>query len=304
MEKFDGNLDELEVLSKGYWGTIYALSDKYLIKTSTTSEDMTIDEFKRSRAVYEAGVPCAEPVKMVETVKGPAIIVERISGRSIARRASMKLESLDTYIDAFVKLAKKMWSISIPDNTLPTLKSDWLDLAKLYREFMSDEIVDKYVKFVNALPDDNKFLHMDFHWSNVMFNGGDSRLIDLPNACVGHPAIDMTSIACFYNLIPKIGFEDRTYQDVFRINEEEAAYVWDGVCQRMFEGLPENVAAERKECCEKMSSLVYSHNFMRDYVLGTASQKCLDDITGFITTIVNEDGDFILRVLSEWKWVC
>ena len=300
MENFKGKLDELEIQAKGYWGTIYILSDQYLLKTSTTSEDMVYDEFKRARAVFEAGIPCAEPVKMLETEKGPAIVMERIGGRSIARRASQHLESLDTYIDAYVKIAEKMWSTSLPAGTLSTVKEDFSGIAPLLREFMPSETVDEYVDFIHALPDGDRFLHMDFHWSNVMYNGGDCRLIDMPNACMGHPAFDLMSVACFYYLHTIYGFDDKSYQSVFRITEEEAAYAWDGVCKRLFAGLPDDVAADRKLCVEKLSGLVYSHHFMRDYVLGAASDYVLNNIRNFIDRIVHKDRDFALRVLGEW----
>lgn len=301
MEKFDGNLNELEILSKGYWGTIYILSDDYLLKTSSTSEDMTIDEFNRTRAVFEAGIPCAEAVKMVETEKGPGIIIERMSGRSIARRASQHLESLDTYLDAYVKLAQKMWTTSLPAGTLPTVKQDLLDIADGLREFMDHETVDEYIDFIHALPDGDKFLHMDFHWSNVMYNGGDSKLIDMPNACMGHPAFDMMAVACYYNLELGYEFDGKTYQEIFRISEEDAAYVWDTLCKRIFAGLPADVAADRKKCVEKLAGLVFAHHNMRDYVLGIASERYVNDIRTFLENILREDKDFAIRVLNEWK---
>lgn len=300
MEKFEGNLDTLEIQAKGYWGTIYILSDQYLLKTSSTSAEMTMDEYRRARTVYEAGVPSAEPVKMVETEKGPAYIIERMSGRSIARRASMHLESLDTYLDAYVKLANKMWNTRLPKGTLPTVREDLLSITDGFREFMKPETVDDYIDFIHALPDGDRFLHMDFHWSNVMYNGGDCKLIDMPNACMGHPAFDLMAVACYYHLEIGYPFEGKTYQDIFRITEEDAAYVWDGLCKRLFEGLPENVATERKKCVEALAGLVFAHHNMRDYVLGLASPQGVEDIRRYIETILSEHKDFAIRVLNEW----
>lgn len=301
MEKFDGNVNELEVLSKGYWGTIYILSDDYLLKTSTTSEEMIFDEYRRSKAVYESGVPCTEIVKLVETEKGPGIIVGRMQGRSIARRASQHLESLDTYLDAFVKLGKMMWTIRLPDGTLPSVKDDLLGITGGLREFMDGKTVDEYVDFVHALPDGDTFLHMDFHWGNIMYNNGDAKIIDMPNAAVGHPAFDLMSAGNAYYWHVNFDFEGKSYEDVFRISKEEGIYVWDGLCKRVFAGLPEDLAADRKKCVELMTGFVYVKNFMRDYFLGIATAYYINGIKNFLETFLRDDKDFALRVLNEWK---
>ena len=300
MEKFEGNLSELEVLSKGYWGTIYILSEDYLLKTSTTSEEMIFDEYNRSKAVYESGVPCTEIVKMVETEAGPAIIVGRMQGNSIARRASRHLESLDTYLDAYMKLGKKMWNIHIPEGTLPTVKEDFLAISGGLREFMDREIVDQYEAFIRALPDRDTFLHMDFHWGNIMYNNGDCKIIDMPNAAVGHPAFDLMSAGNGYFWHVNFPFDGKTYEQVFRISREEGIYVWDGVCKRAFAGLPEDVAADRRKVVEIMSGFVFVKNFMRDYTLGIITPYYLNEMKRFLTTFLKEQKDFALRVLSEW----
>jgi len=264
MRKFEKKLNELEILSKGYWGTIYILSEDRILKTAPTSTDEMIkDEFTRARIVFEAGVPCAEPVELVETEEGLGEILERIQGGSLARRTKAGTDDLDTYLDAYARLAKKMASISIAPGVLPDVRDEFLKICDRLPEIMPEETVQAYRELVAELPAADRFLHLDFHWSNVMYNGGECKLIDMPYAAYGHPAFDMMSVAYVYHLLR--GYTMKApYEDILRVTRDQAKYIWDGLCARMFEALPAEVAADRKKMTEIFSRLIFAKDFMQD----------------------------------------
>ncbi len=300
MEKLDRKVEELEMLSHGYWGKVYILSDDLLLKISSSTEEMMKDEFNRFRTVFEAGVPCVEPVKMVETDQGIGYIVQRIQGGSIARRASQHLEDMETYIDAYTGLAKKMWAVRIPEGSLPNAKDDLLAAGDRISDFMDPEVMREYREFVKAMPDEDRFLHTDYHWSNVMYNNGDCKLIDMNYALRGHPAFDMMAVSHMYWLLRDYPLK-MSYQDIFRITADEASHVWDGFCERVFAGLPAQVAADRKKMLESMGRIYFTRNMSNEYAMGTLSEKTVSDMKTFVEDVLREDKDFILRVMNEWK---
>jgi len=301
MEIFDKKLSELEVLSRGYWGNIYVYSDKLILKTSPKyTREMIESEFIRARAVFNAGIPCVEPVKMMETEEGLAIVYERIEGSSIARRASKHLESLDTYLGAYVKLCRKMWAEKFREEGIPSMKSEYLRVREGLLKIADPEIVEKFYGFMDALPDYERFLHMDLHWCNVMYNNGECKLIDMPYVAIGHPAFDIASLAYAYYLLQDY-FDADAFKGNFRITKEEALYSWNGFCDRIFAGLAPEVAAERKDLCERLSRVIFVKDFMQDVLLGVASERDVRLIRDYLMSFVNEDMAFADRVIREWE---
>jgi len=301
MEQLEKKLSDLEVLSRGYWGNIYLISDKLILKTSPKyTREMIESEFARARAVFDAGIPCVEPVKMLDTEEGLAIVYERIEGNSIARRASKHLESLDTYLDAHVKLCRKIWSDNIQVSGIPSLKAEYLHIRDGLLKIADPEIVERFFEFMNALPDYHRFLHLDLHWCNVMYNNGECKLIDMPYVAVGHPAFDIGSVAFAYHLMPEYYAEDN-FRAIFRITREEAVYSWTGFCERFFEGVPAEVAAERKSLAERLGKLIFVKNYMQDVLLGVDTEDDTNSLREYLTSFVKEDMVFADRVLREWE---
>jgi len=117
---------------------------------------------------------------------------------------------------------------------------------------------------------------------------------------IGHPAFDIGSLAYAYNLlIPH--FDADEYRRIFRITKEEAIYSWKGFCDRIFAGLAPEVAAERKDLCERLAKLIFVKDFMQDVLLGVDSEGDAECIRGHLTSFVNEDMAFADRVIREWE---
>jgi len=301
MEKFDGNLKNLEILSTGYWGKMYILSDEYLLKTNATmTNEMAEEEFQRARAAYDAGVPCVEPVKLLETEEGPGVIYERVMGGSIGRRAMNHLESMDVYLEAFLKVTKTIWSIRMTAGSLPNIKDDFLRKNTLLSEVIGNELVEEYCDLIQRLPDGDRFLHMDLHLCNIMYNNGNCKLIDMPYASIGHPLFDMLPIAYFFGYSQREYLFGKPYEDIFRIHLDEGAFLWEGFCKDLFTGMPEELAAERREALELLSVVIFTKNCMRDYELGLTSKETVDNMRRTMTKLLREDKEFILRVINDW----
>ncbi|GEM_PF-2575632 len=303
MEKFQGNLKDLEVLSKGYWGTTYILSDTELLKCSVNmTQEMVMDEFNRGRASFEAGIPCVETKRAVETEEGIGVICERVTSGSIGRNFAAHPENGEAYLKAYIDITKKMWSTKIPEGKLPRVKDDYLKITdRLGEILLDDKLVEEYVDLINRLPDADTFVHMDMHLSNVMYNDGNAKLIDMSYASVGSPLFDLLTATLFFDeWKPEYLFDGKTYQSLFRITPDQAAWFWKGLCRELFAGLPEKVAQERIEALEKLSVIVYTKNNMRDYSLGICSEGMQKVMRDTMTNLLTKDKDFVLRVVSEW----
>ena len=79
------NLQEWEAFGGGGFGTSYynKTDDSVILKLNKPSvtEDAARKEFLRSKAVYDMGIPSAEPLEFVTDGQRYGMIVERIQGK-------------------------------------------------------------------------------------------------------------------------------------------------------------------------------------------------------------------------------
>jgi len=300
-------LEGAELMSQGTYGKIYYKLPDQIVKTyiGATAADQVQAEYERSRTVFAMGVPCAIPFGIVRTPDGPGLLYERVMGGSLAKNMARTPEKLEEYLDAFVELARQMWGTEVEKGVLPDAKTQILESFSGLEDYVGEAQAEELRDIVAKIPDERCFLHMDFHWCNVMYQNGECLLIDLPDAAVGHPILDFSGFAHAYYLAPRRAVMKERYTTVFRITREDGARIWDGFCRRYFGTLPEEVARDRRRAAEISANLFVIRNNLRmlrenypmtEEVRAMRKQELTELVEGF-----NLQRDFFLETLRSWK---
>ena len=114
------------------------------------------------------------------------------------------------------------------------LEESWADELN---GFLEPELEEKLRALIHAVPDDNHMLHGDYHVKNVMFQNGESLLIDMDTICHGHPIFELGSMFNAY-----YGFLETDHDVAMRflgIPYETAVDLWNKELRLYLDGADE-----------------------------------------------------------------
>jgi aminoglycoside phosphotransferase (APT) family kinase protein len=168
-----------ELLARGASAEIYAYGAMDAIKLFLPEyEYIARTEFERTRAVHAAGVPSPE-VRGLETVDGRlGIVMERLDGPTLLSEgvgSASTLAALHLAVHAFQA------------TELPS----WREVVEGAKASMTVEDRVDFERRAERAPDGDRVYHGDFHPGNVILARRGPVVVDWPNACAAHPAVDL-----------------------------------------------------------------------------------------------------------------
>lgn len=190
------NLSDYELSGAGNLGESYVHKshpDILLKLYSPQMEQAGIEEYRRACKVYNLGISCPEPGKLVRTAEGQMGIQFRlIAGKkSYSRALSEHPERLEEYAANFAVECKKLHSIRPEPGMFPTVKEQYSKSLHL-DPYLSDEEKNGLDRYLDSLPDADTALHGDLHYGNIIFTpDGRQYFIDLGDFCTGSPLFDL-----------------------------------------------------------------------------------------------------------------
>jgi aminoglycoside phosphotransferase (APT) family kinase protein len=123
-------------------------------------------------------------------------------------------------------LLKKLHSTTFEPGTLPDARNGlhaWADVAERSGRYLPETIT-KLRALIDSIPPQNTFIHGDFHPANIMVSGEEWLLIDMGDASVGHPVIDL--LASFH-LMKLVGSRGDNALRFVGIPGDLLGKVWD-----------------------------------------------------------------------------
>jgi thiamine kinase-like enzyme len=97
--------------------------------------------------------------------------------------------------------------------------------------FYTSEEVEKLNKIVDKIPYKNTFIHQDFHPGNIMLQKGEIVLIDVEDAGLGHPVLDLSSMYLVYITAQKSKWKTTD----MGITKQQFSRIWDIIIRKYFE---------------------------------------------------------------------
>ncbi len=221
------SIEGCEVIGEGANGKVYRLTKDEIIKVFKYGATLDSVEAEReaSRKAFLLGVPCAIAFDTVKCGDSYGTIYEMLNAGTLSERIMADHERLPEFAKASALLLKRLHEIEVPEGQMPRasrLLHNTID--KLNGIFTPDEI-EKMHAIYNTIPEKNHFVHNDYHPKNIMESNGELMLIDLGDAGMGNPIIDIIHDYFVFNLVGRvsglykvsdddIGFIGITYRDM------------------------------------------------------------------------------------------
>ena len=197
------SVDGCDVLGEGANGKVYRLTKDEMIKVFKHDIPLSTVEAEReaSRKAFLLGVPCAIAFDTVKCGESYGTIYEMFNAGTLSERIKADSKRLPELAKSSALLLKQLHEIEVPDGQMQKA-SRYLhnNVDKLAEDLTPDEIAEMHALY-SSIPEENHFVHNDYHTKNIMESNGELMLIDLGDAGAGNPAIDLIHCYMVYNTI-------------------------------------------------------------------------------------------------------
>ena len=156
------------------------ISEDEIIKVYSpkTSVESIEQERQLARSAFVAGVPTAIPYDMVKVGDSYGLVFEMVKADVIARKFTGEAEHFDEYAKKYAILFKTIHTISLTDSGLPSTESIYLDQLS---DWYDESEIERLKWFIGQIPARDTMVHGDFHTNNIMVQGDELLIIDMPD---------------------------------------------------------------------------------------------------------------------------
>jgi Ser/Thr protein kinase RdoA (MazF antagonist) len=171
-------------LAEGRTAEIYTWDDRHVLKLyrDWCPPDWVDYEARIARAVHEAGIPSPQAGEIIELDGRCGLIYERLEGISMLQDMNARPWMLWKHARSLAELQVTIHQKSI--SGLPTYK-DRLHYDIDRSSQLDDELLEKALVLLEALPDGQNVCHGDYHPGNVFLTKNGPVVIDWMTACSG-----------------------------------------------------------------------------------------------------------------------
>lgn len=189
-------------LAQGRTAEIYAWGDGHILKLFRDGcpSDWVDYEAGVARAVHAAGVPAPAPGEILEVDGRRGLIYERLDGPSMLQDMNARPWLLLKHARALAELQVQIHRKSIPG--LPSYK-DRLSYDIRSTPHLREELREKALTRLAALPEGQTLCHGDYHPGNILITRRGPVVIDWMTACGGDPWADVARTHLLLNVGPK-----------------------------------------------------------------------------------------------------
>ena len=194
------NVEGCEQIGQGGNGTVFRLDEDTIVKVYKPW--MVLSDIQRerdfARTAFVNGIPSviAYDVVKVPTAEGVClgVVFEMLSSGTLGAAVREHPEKMDEYVDKYVELAKTLHTTHVPAGSFGNIKDVYHHHAANMSQWLSEEEVNLLHSIIDDIPDADTVTHNDLHPGNIMIQGDELVLIDMPEVTVGPPICDLVSI--------------------------------------------------------------------------------------------------------------
>ncbi|MBS7263208.1 MAG: anti-sigma factor antagonist [Eubacteriales bacterium] len=250
------SVEGCEVIGEGFNGKVYRIDKDNVVKTYKNADALAEIQHERevAKLALILGVPTAISYDVVRVGDSYGSVFELLNARSFAKILAKEPERMDFCVDEYVKMLKKIHSITVPEGKLPSIKEKTLRSIVAVKDRFPDGLGEKLVKMVEEIPESNRMVHGDFHTKNIVLAGDEVLLIDMDTLSVGDPIFELTRMYDSY-----VGFSEYDPEIILKFqgySSEIARKFWHKTLAAYLGTKDERVVNEAEE---KIRCLAYPY---------------------------------------------
>ncbi len=236
------SLDGCEIIGGGGFSTVYRLDSETIVKVFTrpTATLAGAEKDRRiSREVFMHDIPTAIAYDVVKVGDNYGLVYEMIDTDTVSGTIRKHPERLEELSIKMAILMKKLHTTEFETEKFPDARDKFSMMVQGVYEngFITADEKSIADGVIDRIPYRKTFVHTDFHPKNVMVSGDDLMLIDVGDAGLGHPIIDlMCSYALFiflarYSAKPgAVG----THEQNMGLNADTLGAMWNIILPKYF----------------------------------------------------------------------
>ena len=254
------SLADCELIGQGANGKVYRYDQENILKVYTNTDALPLIEHERelSRTAFVLGVPTAIPYDVVQVAEGGyGTVYELLNARTYVQLYRDGEKSLEELAAMSVSILKLVHSRIVTQSFVPSIKKTALGWAAFLKDHLETAQYEKLYALIDAVPDDEHMIHGDFHFRNLMYQNGESLLIDMDKLSHGHPVFELSGI---YNACVGFGATDPSAVERFLgLPYEQSTALW----RRLLEGYLETEDARTLTTVEEKVKIISCARLMR-----------------------------------------
>jgi uncharacterized protein (TIGR02172 family) len=227
------SIDGCELIGKGATACVYRIDQDTIVKVFNKNVEigMAIRESEKARNAFVAGIPTAIAFDMVKVGDCYGMVYELLNARTLTHVIAGDKAHLTDYVIRFAREIRKLHQIEVDPAQFQDLRSTSLEKMPLLVGLVgTQEEIDALSEMYKALPERRTFIHGDCHIGNIMLQDDEWLFIDLSTSGMGHPILDLTSMALTFKFTSmKDNYDEkRKTSELNRdFTREEAKLIWD-----------------------------------------------------------------------------
>ncbi len=227
------SIEGCELIGKGATASVYRMAPDTIVKVYREDRDIKMieDERVRAKAAFLKGVPSAISFDIVKVGNCYGTVYELLDAEVLGQIIKKDRANLRHYITSFAREIRSLHQIEVEPGEFTDIRRlflGWMD--RLTGLVGTQEEIDTLKQMFEIMPERHTFLHGDCHTENVMLQNGEFQFIDLATSGMGHPVIDLTSMALIYKLSAMSDhYEEisKTSSQLQGFSRDEALFIWD-----------------------------------------------------------------------------
>ncbi len=257
-------------IGEGGNGIVYQLDPETIVKVYR-GERNDLEKIRKNREVTKGvflhDVPTAMAFDLVKVGEGYGVVYEMINARSLMQVIAENPDQTAYYAEKVADMLIKLHSTEFEVGELPDAREPSRKDVLLLKEkgVYTEEEAARVLKLIDDIPARNTFIHQDFHPGNIMLQDGELVLIDVEDAGLGHPILDLSAMYLVYVTAAKTGWKFGEYE----FGEKEFTTMWNVILKKYF-------GTEDEDTIREINRILKGYSLPK-YIRGVATSPTVPD---------------------------